>query len=86
MDNSEVVGFVCGTKGDSVSFFLNKDVSLSFGQIVRIDSRERGVSTQEPSTRKAALPSKPSSNCARPMEESPSVRTRATEVSRLSFF
>ena len=38
---SEPVGFVCGTKGDSVSFFLNKEVTLSFGQIVRIDSDER---------------------------------------------
>jgi hypothetical protein len=38
---SESIGFVCGTKGDSVAFFLNKDVNLSFGQIVRIDSDER---------------------------------------------
>jgi len=38
---SEPIGFVCGTKGDSVGFFLNKDVALSFGQIVRIDSGER---------------------------------------------
>src|SRR5512143_489219 len=35
------IGFVCGTKGDSVSFLVNKDVALSFGQIVRIDSGER---------------------------------------------
>lgn len=41
MAHSETIGFVCGTKGDSVSFFLNKGVSLSFGQIVRIDSGER---------------------------------------------
>jgi DNA helicase HerA-like ATPase len=41
MGMSEPVGFVCGTKGDSVSFFLNKEVTLSFGQIVRIDSNER---------------------------------------------
>lgn len=41
MDSSEPIGFVCGTKGDSVSFFLNKEVNLSFGQIVRIDSGER---------------------------------------------
>jgi DNA helicase HerA-like ATPase len=41
MSKSEPVGFVCGTKGDSVQFFLNKEVSLSFGQIVRIDSGER---------------------------------------------
>jgi DNA helicase HerA-like ATPase len=39
--SSEPIGFVCGTKGDSVAFFLNKKVSLSFGQIVRIDSGER---------------------------------------------
>ena len=38
---SEVIAFVCGTKGDSVSFFLNQYVNLSFGQIVRIDSAER---------------------------------------------
>jgi DNA helicase HerA-like ATPase len=37
----ESIGFVCGTKGDSVSFLVNKDVALSFGQIVRIDSGER---------------------------------------------
>jgi len=41
MDKPEPIGFVCGTKGDSVSFFLNKEVNLSFGQIVRIDSGER---------------------------------------------
>jgi len=41
MGSSEPIGFVCGTKGDSVSFFLNKEVNLSFGQIVRIDSGER---------------------------------------------
>jgi DNA helicase HerA-like ATPase len=38
---SEPIAFVCGTKGDSVSFFLNQGVNLSFGQIVRIDSDER---------------------------------------------
>src|SRR3990170_123277 len=38
---SEPIGFVCRTKGDSVVFFLNKEVNLSFGQIVRIDSGER---------------------------------------------
>jgi DNA helicase HerA-like ATPase len=38
-DNS--IGFVCGTKGDSVSFLVNKEVCLSFGQIVRIESGER---------------------------------------------
>lgn len=37
MNNSEPIGFVCGTKGDSVSFFLNKRVNLSFGKIARID-------------------------------------------------
>ncbi len=41
MNSSEPIGFVCGTKGDSVSFFVNKEVNLSFGQIVRIDSGER---------------------------------------------
>jgi DNA helicase HerA-like ATPase len=41
MGSSEPMGFVCGTKGDSVSFFLNKEINLSFGQIVRIDSGER---------------------------------------------
>jgi len=40
VNNSEPIGFVCGTKGDSVSFFLKKGVNLSFGQIVRIDSGE----------------------------------------------
>jgi hypothetical protein len=38
---SEPIAFVCGTRGDAVSFFLNQNVSLSFGQIVRIDSGER---------------------------------------------
>lgn len=41
MSNTNLIGFVCGTKGDSVSFLVNKDVCLSFGQIVRIDSGER---------------------------------------------
>jgi DNA helicase HerA-like ATPase len=41
MTSSNSIGFVCGTKGDSVSFLVNKDVNLSFGQIVRIDSVER---------------------------------------------
>ncbi len=38
---SEPIGFVCGTKGDSVSFLANKGACLSFGQIVRIESGER---------------------------------------------
>ena len=38
---SEPIGFVCGTEGDKVSFFLNHRINLSFGQIVRIDSGER---------------------------------------------
>jgi len=42
VNSSEPIGFVCGTKGDSVSFFLNKGVNLSFGQIVRITSGDRG--------------------------------------------
>ncbi len=37
----DTVGFVCGTKGDSVSFLVNKNICLSFGQIVRIESGER---------------------------------------------
>jgi DNA helicase HerA-like ATPase len=41
MTSSDSIGFVCGTKGDSISFLVNKDVYLSFGQIVRIDSGER---------------------------------------------
>jgi DNA helicase HerA-like ATPase len=41
MSNTSPIGFVCGTKGDSVSFLVNKDVCLSFGQIVRIESGER---------------------------------------------
>jgi DNA helicase HerA-like ATPase len=41
MSKSNPIGFVCGTKGDSVSFLVNKDVTLSFGQIVRIKSGER---------------------------------------------
>jgi DNA helicase HerA-like ATPase len=41
MTSSDSIGFVCGTKGDSVSFLVNKAVNLSFGQIVRIDSGER---------------------------------------------
>ena len=41
MSNIDSIGFVCGTKGDSVSFLVNTNVPLSFGQIVRIDSGER---------------------------------------------
>ena len=41
MSKSNPISFVCGTKGDSVSFLVNKDVTLSFGQIVRIESGER---------------------------------------------
>jgi uncharacterized protein len=37
----EPVGFVREVKGDTVSFFLNQGVTLSFGQIVRIDSENR---------------------------------------------
>jgi len=37
----EPVGFVRDVKGDTVSFFLNQGISLSFGQIVRIDSDNR---------------------------------------------
>ena len=42
MTEYEPVGFVRDVKGDTVSFFLNQDVTLSFGQIVRIDSESRG--------------------------------------------
>ncbi len=38
---SESVGFVREVKGDKVSFFLDKGTSLSFGQIVRVDSGKR---------------------------------------------
>jgi DNA helicase HerA-like ATPase len=41
MSNTNPIGFVCGTKGDSVSFLVNQDICLSFGQIVRIESGER---------------------------------------------
>jgi DNA helicase HerA-like ATPase len=37
----EPVGFVREVKGDKISFFLNQGVTLSFGQIVRIDSDNR---------------------------------------------
>jgi len=54
---SESIGFVCGTEGDRVSFFLNQGINLSFGQIVRIDSNERSfyarvVNAQSSSTLK----------------------------------
>jgi DNA helicase HerA-like ATPase len=54
---SEPVGFVCGTEGDKVLFFLNQGISLSFGQIVRIESGERSfyarvVNAQSSSTLK----------------------------------
>lgn len=41
MSNTKPIGFVCKTKADSVSFLVSKEVSLSFGQIVRIESGER---------------------------------------------
>ena len=41
MSSTDPIGFVCGTKGDSVSFLVNRDICLSFGQIVRIESGER---------------------------------------------
>jgi DNA helicase HerA-like ATPase len=41
MGSSEPIGFVCGTKSDSVVFFLNKGTHLSFGQIVRIASGDK---------------------------------------------
>jgi hypothetical protein len=41
MTSINPIGFVCGTKGDSVSFLVNTNVPLSFGQIVRIEAGER---------------------------------------------
>ncbi|MCW4015987.1 MAG: ATP-binding protein [Candidatus Bathyarchaeota archaeon] len=41
MTEFEPVGFVREVKGDTVSFFLNQAVTLSFGQIVRIDCDNR---------------------------------------------
>jgi DNA helicase HerA-like ATPase len=38
---SKPIGFVCGTQGDRVFFFLNHGIDVSFGQIVRIDSSGR---------------------------------------------
>jgi hypothetical protein len=37
----EHIGSVCEVKGDRISFFLNKNTPLSFGQIVRIDTGKR---------------------------------------------
>jgi DNA helicase HerA-like ATPase len=36
---SEDLGSVCEVKGDRITFFLNKRVNLTFGQIVRVDSK-----------------------------------------------
>lgn len=41
LSDFEPVGFVREVKGDTVSFFLNQGINLSFGQIVRIDSDSR---------------------------------------------
>ena len=41
MTEFEPVGFVREVKGDKISFSLNQGVTLSFGQIVRIDSDNR---------------------------------------------
>ncbi len=41
LSDFEPVGFVREVRGDTVSFFLNQGMSLSFGQIVRIDSDVR---------------------------------------------
>ncbi|MCW3995678.1 MAG: ATP-binding protein [Candidatus Bathyarchaeota archaeon] len=41
MPNTNSIGFVCGTKGDAVTFLVNTNVTLSFGQIVRIESDKR---------------------------------------------
>ncbi len=35
---SNHLGSICEVQGDKISFFLNKDRAISFGQIVRIDS------------------------------------------------
>jgi len=49
------LGSICEVKGDKISFFLNKNTNLSFGQIVRVDSGEssfyaRVVNAQSRST------------------------------------
>ncbi len=54
---SEPIGFVCSTEGDKVLFFLNSQATLSFGQIMRINSGERNfyarvVNAQSSSTLK----------------------------------
>jgi hypothetical protein len=41
VNNTKPIGFVCKSKADAVSFLVNKDTTLSFGQIVRIESNER---------------------------------------------
>ena len=41
MNNTNPIGFVCKSAADSVSFLVNKETRLSFGQIVRIESDER---------------------------------------------
>jgi len=38
---SSHIGSICEVEGDKFSFFLNKEVNLSFGQIVRVDSEDR---------------------------------------------
>jgi len=53
----EPIGFVCGTEGDKISFFLVKGMQVSFGQIVRIDSDDKSfyarvVNAQSSSTLK----------------------------------
>ncbi|UCG37309.1 MAG: ATP-binding protein [Candidatus Bathyarchaeota archaeon] len=52
---SDNLGSVCDVQGDKVSFFLKKDLHLSFGQIVKIDSNgsdfyARVVNAQSKST------------------------------------
>ncbi len=40
MNDTNPIGFVCKSRADSVSFLVNKETTLSFGQIVRIESAE----------------------------------------------
>ncbi len=41
MNNTKPIGFVRKSRADSLSFLVNKETCLSFGQIVRIESDER---------------------------------------------
>ena len=84
VNSSESIGFVCGTKGDSVSFFLSKGVSLSFGQIVRIDSGERSFYARVVNAEIAPHLTQLSS-CLKQKARKPLDRTQPTEASKLFF-